>query len=322
MPFPRNPTVKVLDLRPEMVRFELSGTDASMANALRRMMIAETPTLAIERVYMYENSTVLPDEMIAHRLGLIPLKTTRRGGVKSWNYAHDCECEEGCELCHVSLTCDVSFEDLKENEDVISASGDALVIPVTTANLVCSNKDVEVVDFSSQDEKLRSYDKGIVLVKLGPGQRLKFEAHAIKGIAKEHAKWNPTATVAMKYDAVIKLNDRILDQYSEEEKDKFVNCCPAEVFRKDENSGVVMINDAQDCIFCQECIHTCEELRHKPEDPLAVSIKHSAEKFYFTVETTGSLQAKEVVINALDQLNEKIMKLQRLSPRLSDANAK
>ena len=308
--------VKILDMRPEMVRFELSGTDVSMANSLRRMMIAETPTLAIERVYMYDNSTVLPDEVISHRLGLIPLKTTRRGGMNSWNYAHSCDCEEGCDLCHVSLTCDVSFEDLKESEEV---DDDALVIPVTTANLVCSNKDVEVVDFASQDEKLRSYDKGIVLVKLGPGQKLKFEAHAIKGIAKEHAKWNPVSTVALKYDAVIKLNDRILDQYSEEEKDRFVNCCPAEVFRKDETSGVVTINDAQDCIFCKECIHTCEEMRAKPEDPLAVVIQHSSDKFYFTVETTGSLQAKEVVLSALEQLNEKIMKLQRLCPRLSDA---
>ena len=69
--------------------------------------------------------------------------------------------------------------------------GDELVIPVTSADLKCNNSEVEIIDFSTKDEKLSSYDRGITIVKLGPGQRLKFEAHACKGIAKEHAKWNP-----------------------------------------------------------------------------------------------------------------------------------
>ena len=95
MPFPRQPNVKILELRADMVRFELSGTDASMANSLRRVMIAETPILAIDKVDFYENSTALPDEVLAHRLGLIPLRTSRAGGMKAWNYEHICDCEEG-----------------------------------------------------------------------------------------------------------------------------------------------------------------------------------------------------------------------------------
>ena len=49
--------------------------------------------------------------------------------------------------------------------------------------------------------------KGITIVKLGPGQRLKFEAIAIKGIGKEHTKWSPVATVALKFDPIVKLNE-------------------------------------------------------------------------------------------------------------------
>ena len=52
---------------------------------------------------------------------------------------------------------------------------------------------------------------GINIVKLGPGQKLKFKAIAKKGIAKEHAKWNPVATVALKYDPILKLNEDMYD---------------------------------------------------------------------------------------------------------------
>ena len=64
---------KILENTEQKVVFLLSGVDISVANALRRIMLAEVPTIAIETVEFYENTTALPDEFIAHRLGLIPL---------------------------------------------------------------------------------------------------------------------------------------------------------------------------------------------------------------------------------------------------------
>jgi DNA-directed RNA polymerase I and III subunit RPAC1 len=55
------------------MEFDLIGVDASVANALRRIMISEVPTMAIENVYMYNNTSVMHDEILAHRLGLIPI---------------------------------------------------------------------------------------------------------------------------------------------------------------------------------------------------------------------------------------------------------
>jgi DNA-directed RNA polymerases I and III subunit RPAC1 len=56
------------------MEFDLVGVDASIANAFRRILLAEVPTMAIETVYIFQNTSVIQDEVLAHRLGLIPIK--------------------------------------------------------------------------------------------------------------------------------------------------------------------------------------------------------------------------------------------------------
>jgi DNA-directed RNA polymerase II subunit RPB3 len=82
MPQQRFPKIEILQIAPQYIQFILSETDTSMANALRRIMIAEVPTLAIDLVEYAENSSVLNDEYIAHRLGLIPIRYTAEGSLK------------------------------------------------------------------------------------------------------------------------------------------------------------------------------------------------------------------------------------------------
>ena len=50
------------------------GIDAAIANSFRRILLSEVPTMAIDRVYIYNNTSVIQDEVLAHRIGLIPLK--------------------------------------------------------------------------------------------------------------------------------------------------------------------------------------------------------------------------------------------------------
>lgn len=214
MPNNRNPEIKILQLRPDYIRFELTNTDISMANSLRRVMIAEVPTLCIDKVEIKANTTNMPDEFLAHRLGLIPLHSKKP--MAYYTYMHLCTCEDGCERCTVRVDCKLTFDGLK---DKLEGNGDIdmWVEPtayITSADMECRtwdgtkrNDDVTVVNFSEEDALSHKHDRGIVITRLGPGQELHFEAYAYKGIAKEHAKWSPVATVALKYDPVVKLNE-------------------------------------------------------------------------------------------------------------------
>lgn len=130
--YQRFPKVKIRELKDDYAKFELRDTDASMANALRRVMIAEVPTIAIDLVEIEVNSSVLNDEFIAHRLGLIPLTSER---AMSMRFSRDCDACDGdgqCEFCsvefhlrakcHSDQTLDVTSKDLY--------SSDHSVVPV------------------------------------------------------------------------------------------------------------------------------------------------------------------------------------------------
>ena len=200
----RTPKIKVLEMKSDFMVFELTETDLSMANTLRRVMIAEVPTMCIDLVTFETNTTVLKDEILAHRLGLMPLRS-RLKRMSQWNYAHDCPCDGNCEKCSVTLSIDCDY-----NAMVRDTPGQQDVnVPITTRHLMSHDESVQPVHFSNENEERRAQDEGICLVLLGPGQQLKLSCVARKGIGKEHAKWTPTATVALKHDPIVKLNEEM-----------------------------------------------------------------------------------------------------------------
>ncbi|CAD6572382.1 MAG: 45 kDa subunit of RNA polymerase II [Cyphobasidiales sp. Tagirdzhanova-0007] len=166
------------------VSFILDGVDLGVANALRRAVIADVITLAIDMVEISENTTVLPDEMIAHRLGMIPLNSENLDRhVPNWT--RDCTCLGYCDLCSVELTLHARCNESRTME-------------VTSRDLSVSAGE----NGAPRGEIGRAVDDGspITLCKLRVGQELKLTCRATKGIAKEHAKWSPVSAVGFEYD--------------------------------------------------------------------------------------------------------------------------
>lgn len=175
------------------LRCVLNGCPSKIANGLRRVLLAETPVLAFELVEMYVNEvTGLHDEFISHRIGLLPIDSN---SIDSFVFKQDCDCEYKCDKCSVSFSCDVKNETSKN-------------ISVTTADLISENPNVKCM-FSDKTDGSPT----LPIVKLAPGQCIKFNAIAHKGIGHEHAKWNPVCSCVCTYH-VDKTADK-LTQYDQ-----------------------------------------------------------------------------------------------------------
>jgi DNA-directed RNA polymerase subunit D len=93
--------IDILELSERKARFILSGVSVSFANALRRAILAEVPVMAIDEINIYDNTSVLFDEQLSLRMGLIPLKAD----TKDFSLPEECTCEgNGCPTCQVSMT--------------------------------------------------------------------------------------------------------------------------------------------------------------------------------------------------------------------------
>ena len=209
--------VKILkkDKKAGKISFLLKDSTPAFANAIRRAVVESVPTMAIEDVEIRKNSSVLYDEMIAHRLGLVPLKTD----LKTYNLMSKCKCSgEGCARCSVKLT--------------LKAKGPKIVL---------------AEEMESKDPKIVPAYSKTPIVKLLKGQEIELEATAGMGVGKEHAKWIP-GLVHYKYKPVVELTKK------GEKNTDLVEICPMKVFKAKGGKVSVDKDNILDCHLCSACI--------------------------------------------------------------------
>ncbi len=205
--------LNITEQKEDSISFVLKDVTPAYANTLRRLMMSETPTMAIEDVTFFKNDSVLYDEILAHRLGLVVLKTD----LKSYNMQSVCSCKgAGCAQCQLKLTMDVEGPRTVYAKDLVSS--DPKVVPV---------------------------HPNTVLTKLLEGQKLKFEAVAILGIGKEHTKWNP-GLIWYYHEPTIKVNCK--GKKFETVKNQF----PPQVFNKKGEIDAELINSPQLLDACSD----------------------------------------------------------------------
>ncbi|MFN4335975.1 MAG: DNA-directed RNA polymerase subunit D [Candidatus Nitrosocaldus sp.] len=174
--------IEVIEQSELRIAVRFRGYPIQYVNALRRIAMVEVPIMAIDDVIIYENSSVMHDEILAHRLGLIPLSTPLHRFVRQ----EECECKSplGCPRCRVLLYLDVRADEKGR--------------VVTSADIV------------SEDESVKPISDNIPIVTLVKNQSIRFEAYARLGIGKMHAKWQPT-TVSIVREVDSSKDDYILE---------------------------------------------------------------------------------------------------------------
>lgn len=301
--FFKNFQVKINSLDDEAIEFDMIGIDAAIANAFRRILIAEVPTMAIEKVFIANNTSVIQDEVLSHRLGLIPLNVDPR--LFEYKSDKDLPNEKNTIVFGLHARCELNSKrrTVKTDELKWLPNGSAFLLATENRNSA-SGPARTYTSFNNSQDSIPEFSKNpirpthpdINIARLGPGQEIELEVHAIKGMGKEHAKWSPVATAWYRMLPEVVLLQDVCDEQAE----KLVKKCPKNVFDiEDTPTGrKATAPRPRDCTLCRECI------REEGSDKY-VALRRKKDHFIFTIESTGALTPEVLFTEAVKILEDK-----------------
>ena len=243
--------VEFIDRDDRSARFVVRGLTPAFANGIRRAMIADVPTMSIDTVRVIENSSVMFDEVIGLRLGLVPL-TTPVG-----------EFEPGDT---VTLSLDVQGPE-ERGQTVTAYSG----------------------DIQTSDDMVEPADENIPIIDLKRGQRLSFEAEAVLGRGKDHAKHQGGVSVGYRHLQTVEVGDEVGDY-------------------DDRGPNIVrgVIEEDGELVPAEEFGH--DLTNRYPDNEVEVHDVPGA--FVFQVETDGSFSVDDLVTSAVRSVGARAEELE------------
>ena len=258
--------IKLVDKNDFNARLVIEGVDSAFMNSLRRIIVAEVPAMAIDEVVVIENSSMLHDEILAHRLGFVPLRTD----LDSYNLPENCPCksELGCNLCRASLTLNVEATN--------------------------GGRTVYSGDLVSENPNITPVSTRIPIVKLAPDQHLKLENYARLGKGEKHAKWQPVSKCTYRHFPKVKISEKECDSCG-----KCVDACPKRVLSISEGGKRPDLRNVIDCTMCRDCVGAC------PKNPPAIEVSSNKDVFVMDIESTGALPFDRIVTEAIKILDGK-----------------
>ncbi|CCH61712.1 hypothetical protein TBLA_0F01700 [Henningerozyma blattae CBS 6284] len=281
--------IKISNLDERDATFDLINIDTSIANAFRRIMMAEVPAVAAEHVYFLNNTSVIQDEVLAHRIGLVPLKVDP--DMLTW--------------VDQTLPEEERFTD--ENTIVLSLNvkctkNDKAPKDCTDPKILYNNAHVYARDlkFEPQGKQVETFancpvvptDPDILLAKLRPGQEISLRAHCILGIGSDHAKFSPVATASYRLLPHINITEPIRGK-------------DAEKFQKCFTPGVIGIKDGEAYVKDARMDTVSREVFRHQEFADKVKLGRVRDHFVFNVESTGAMPPEEIFFKSVRILKNK-----------------
>lgn len=261
--------IEVLEKSDHKLVFVVQNISIEMANSIRRIIMSEILVMAVDEVIVLKNDSPLYDEIISHRLGMIPLTTD----LETYKLPQECQCEGyGCALCQVSLTCEVT----------------------NTMNMPL---EVYSGDLKSNDPKIVPVNPKIPIVKIDKNNQLIIEAYAILGKARDHVKWQAVSNIFYRFYPEIEFNDENCKKCLE--RCVVSRMCPEHLYDFSDGKTVKLLGDYwKTCTLCKSCERDC------PEKAIKVGSRDNT--YIFSIESDGVLPFDTIIKKTFEIFLEKI----------------
>lgn len=259
---------------------DMRGADVALANGLRRTLLADVPTMAVERVFVRNNTSLVQDEVLAHRLGMLPIRADARAF--AFPAAYDVETRALDEAPAADPAEALLFR-LQAACEAGAGGGSQVVY----------SRQLQWVPLQGQEGMQpppRVVHPDIPVAKLAQGQAIDVEVHVLKGTGATHAKWSPVATASYRLLPDVSFASRVLGP----DATHLVQACPMDVFDVEDVAGtqVARVVAPRECTMCRECVRS-------PGWEDRILLDRVRDHFIFTIESTGALDAADLFREAV-----------------------